>query len=1025
MAYSTVQNPLQSHIIVCTVERRATIAAAVLLACCRCATALNPSLDINQYAHNAWTIRDGFFKSVIYSIAQTPDGYLWLGTEFGLFRFDGVRSVPWQPPAGDRLPSTYVRSVLAARDGRLWIGTAEGLASWKDGKLTHYPELAGQNIHALVEDREGVVWAGGGLPTGRLCAIRAGSAQCYGEDGSLGRGFFFLHEDSGGSLWAAGPIGLLRWKPDPPKLYPMPDQPLEIESDNSALLISMRSGIRHLVDGKAEPYPLPGPVGKYTPLRLLRDRNGGLWIGTTDRGLLHVHDGRTDVFGRSDGLSADYVQRLFEDREGNIWVATVDGLDRFRDFAIPTISVKQGLSDASVVSVLAARDGSIWFGTRDGLNRWNDGKITIYRKRSSGLPDDNVDSLFQDDRGRIWVSTHRGVAYLENDRFITVGAVPGGIVHSMAGDSGGNLWIGDQKRGIFHLIGGSVVDLIPWAKMGRKDFASALLSDSLQGGLWLGFYQGGVAYFKDGQVRASYASADGLGEGRVTGLELDGEGTLWAATAGGLSRVKNGRVATLTSKNGLPCDRVHWALEDDAHSFWLYTACGLVRIARSELDAWAADPKRIIQSTTFDSSDGVRLRAIATSEYTPRVAKASDGKLWFLPFDGVNVIDPRHLPFNNLPPLVHIEQITADRKKHETSSNLRLPALTRDLEIDYTALSLVAPEKIRFRVKLEGRDPDWKDVGNERKAFYNDLPPRNYRFRVAASNNSGVWNEAGASFDFSIRPAYYQTTWFQASSAAAFFLMLWGLYRYRLHQIAQRFNTRMEARVDERTRIARELHDTLLQSFQALMIHFQAVDNLLPPGKGKDALEKVLDRADRALVEGRNAIQNIRSSTTVTNELSNAVTALGEELAGSHDGETGPATFRVSVEGTPRDLRPILRDDIYRIAREALQNAFRHAQASQIEADITYGDSLLRLRVRDDGKGIDPKHLQAGRDGHWGLPGMRERAQQIGAQFEMWSEVGAGTEVELRIPGSIVYEKARGRGGLRLFRKKKEGSDER
>ena len=374
-------------------ERRATIAAAVLLACCRCASALNPSLDINQYAHNSWTIRDGFFKSVIYSIAQTPDGYLWLGTEFGLLRFDGVRSVPWQPPAGEHLPSTYIRSVLAARDGRLWIGTAEGLASWKDGKLTHYPELAGQNVHALLEDREGVVWAGGSLPTGKLCAIRGGSAQCYGEDGSLGRGFFFLHEDSGGNLWAAGPIGLLRWKPDPPKLYPMPDTPLELESDNGALLVSTRKGIRRLVDGKADAYQVPGPVGKYTPVRLLRDRDGGLWIGTTDRGLLHVHQGRTDVFGRSDGLSDDYIQRLFEDREGNIWVATVDGLDRFRDFAIPTISVKQGLSDASVVSVLAARDGSIWFGTRDGLNRWNDGKITIYRKRSSGLPDDNVDSL--------------------------------------------------------------------------------------------------------------------------------------------------------------------------------------------------------------------------------------------------------------------------------------------------------------------------------------------------------------------------------------------------------------------------------------------------------------------------------------------------------------------------------------------------------------------------------------------------------------------------------------------------------
>ena len=430
-------------------ERRATIAAAVLLACCRCASALNPSLDISQYAHNSWTIRDGFFKSVIYSIAQTPDGYLWLGTEFGLLRFDGVRSVPWQPPAGEHLPSTYIRSVLAGRDGRLWIGTTEGLVSWKDGKLTHYPELAGQNVHALLEDHEGVVWAGGSLPTGKLCAIRRGSAQCYGQNGSLGRGFFFLHEDSGGNLWAAGPVGLLRWKPDPPKLYPMQDTPLELESDNGALLISTRNGIRRFVDGKVDAYQLPDPVGKYTPVRLLRDRDGGLWIGTTDRGLVHVYQGRADVFRRSDGLSDDYIQRLFEDREGNIWVSTVNGLDRFRDFAIPTISVKQGLSDVSVVSVLAARDGSIWFGTRDGLNRWNDGKITIYRKRDSGLPDDNVDSLFQDDHGRIWVSTHHGVAYLEKGRFIPVAAVPGGVVESFAGDHGGNLWIGDQDRVFF------------------------------------------------------------------------------------------------------------------------------------------------------------------------------------------------------------------------------------------------------------------------------------------------------------------------------------------------------------------------------------------------------------------------------------------------------------------------------------------------------------------------------------------------------------------------------------------------
>jgi signal transduction histidine kinase/ligand-binding sensor domain-containing protein len=813
----------------------------------------------------------------------------------------------------------------------------------------------------------------------------------------------------------------------------MPDRPLQLQSDNGALLISTRSGIRRLVDGKADAYQLPGPMGKYAPVRLLRDRDGGLWIGTNGQGLLHVHQGRTDLSTQSDGLSGDVIESLFEDREGNIWVATLDGLDRFRDFAIPTISARQGLSNAAIGSVLAARDGSVWLGTRDGLNRWSNGQTTIYRKRN-GLPDDVVESLYQDARGRIWASTNGGVAYLENGRPVPFSAVPGRFVLTFAGDGAGNLWISHESQGLFHLLEGNVVEQIPWARLGRKDEAISVLLDSLRGGLWLGFRLGGVAYLKDGQVRESYASRDGLGEGRVEGLQLDQDGALWAAAEGGLSRIKNGRVTTLTSKNGLPCDAVHWVVEDDDQSFWLYMACGLVRIARPELESWATDPKRTVRLAVFDSSDGVRSRAMA-SGYNPGVSKSADGKLWFLPRGGVSVIDPRHLPFNKLPPPVHIEQITADRKTYETSSGLRLPALTRDLEIDYTALSLVAPERNRFRVKLEGYDHDWKDMGNDRKAFYTNLSPRNYRFRVMASNNSGVWNEAGDAFDFSVAPTYYQTSWFQASCAAAFFLMLWGLYRYRLHQIAQQFNVRMEARLDERTRIARELHDTLLQGFQALMFHFQAVDNLLPPGQGKEALEKVLDRADRAIAEGRDAIKNIRSSTTVTNELSHAMTALGEELAGAHDGEKGSASFRVSVEGTPRDLHPILRDDIYRIAREALRNAFRHAQASQIEAEIAYGESLLRLRVRDDGKGIDPKHLHGGRDGHWGLPGMRERAQQIGAQFEMWSEAGAGTEVELRIPGSIVYEKtvyekARARGVHRLFReglfrKKKEGSDER
>ena len=307
-------------------EGRAAVAAVMLLTCCRCVSALNPSLDINQYAHTAWTVREGFFKGLIYSIAQTPDGYLWLGTGFGLLRFDGVRNVPWPPPGGEALPSSVVRSLRVARDGRLWIGTDEGLASWKDNKLARYPELAGQSVVTLFEDREGTIWAGGQLSSaGRLCAIQSGGAQCYGEDGRFGRNVTSLYEDSGGNLWTGTRTGLWRWKPGPPTNHPTPDAPFAlIEGDNGGLWIAMHTGIWKFDYGRVEPYPLPG-VGR-SLTSLLRDRSGGLWIGTQDRGLLHVHQGRTDVFARTDGLSGDHIEGLFEDREGNIWVATRDGL---------------------------------------------------------------------------------------------------------------------------------------------------------------------------------------------------------------------------------------------------------------------------------------------------------------------------------------------------------------------------------------------------------------------------------------------------------------------------------------------------------------------------------------------------------------------------------------------------------------------------------------------------------------------------------------------------------------------------
>jgi len=361
--------------------------AGMLLAGSRCAFALNPALDVSQYAHKAWLIRDGFTQGIINSIAQTPDGYLWLGTQFGLARFDGVKNVPWEPPPNAHLPSRDITILFTARDGTLWIGTRAGLVSWKGGRLTQYAELAGVSMAALLEDHEGSIWAGGiGIPTGRLCRIQKGSVQCNGKDGRFGLGVLSLYADQG-NLWAGAANGLWRWNPDPPKLYTVPGPVPEIEAlaegDNGALWIVMPVGIQQLVNGKPEPYPLPVSE-QFTPTRMLRDHEGGLWIGTSGQGLWHVHQGRIDAFGSSDGLSGERITSLFEDRERNIWVTTDNGLDRFHDFAIPTISLKQGLSN--VGSVLAASDGSIWIGGNSGgLTRWNDGQITVYRNSTERL----------------------------------------------------------------------------------------------------------------------------------------------------------------------------------------------------------------------------------------------------------------------------------------------------------------------------------------------------------------------------------------------------------------------------------------------------------------------------------------------------------------------------------------------------------------------------------------------------------------------------------------------------------------
>jgi len=1005
--------------------------AWILWACAGSAVALDPALDISQYAHTAWKIRDGFAKGPVTAFAQTPDGYLWLGTEFGLLRFDGVRNVPWQPPAGMSLPDRWVRSLLVARDGTLWIGTWRGLASWNGSNLVTYPRFDGSSINALAEGHDGTVWVGGDTQhVGLLCAIRGGSTECDAEDGSL-TGINSLYEDSNGALWVALANRLWRWKPGPPVPYSLPGNIPGLralsETASGEILIVTAQGVQRVVDGNVKPFPPLFTSRHLRPIQPFRDRDGAIWVGTQDGGLLHLHQGHLDVFGHTDGLSGDLIIGLFEDREGNVWVATADGVDRFRPSPAVTYSTKQGVQGVGA-SVLADQDGSIWLSTGRGLYRWRDARISAYRARGTnpvaasgdageapttdqlavtGLP--GVEgSLFQDSRGRLWLASPSGFGYLEDGRFVSVSGVPAGYIDGIAEDRERYLWIAHRNAGLLRLSPElKVIQQIPWTSIGQSA-RYRLAVDPVHAGLWVGFASGGIVHLIDGQVRASYSVREGLGKGSVNDLRVGADGTIWAATDGGLSRLKDGRIATLNKNSGLPCDLVDSTIDGGDTSVWLYTECGLLRVERADLDTLAvaveqAKAPQRIRTMVLDSSDGVS-GVGSHSSFTPHIAKGRDGKIWFKTADGVTVVDPRNLHINNLPPPVRVERAVADRKTYEASGELRLPPLVRDLQIDYTALSLVAPEKNRFRYRLEGRDTDWQDAGNRRQAFYTDLDPGQYRFRVIASNNSGVWNEQGATLDFSIAPAYWQTNWFRALCVAALVAVLWALYRLRVHQLARQFNLTLETRVNERTRIARDLHDTLLQSFHGLLLRFQTAKDLLPhrAAEAEQVLGSAIDQAAEAITEGRDAVQGLRASTVEGNELGAAIRALGDELAAEQGG--GDVTLGVEVQGTPHNLHPIVRDEVFRIAGEALRNAFRHAQAKEIEVELRYDERSLSLRVRDDGKGIDAEVLSlGGREGHFGLSGMRERARQVGGKLTVWSGLGDGTEVELSIPASRAY----------------------
>ena len=622
--------------------------------------ALDSDEGPHRYAHTAWRVRDGAFKDSVAAIAQTPDGYLWLGTQFGLLRSDGVRHTLWEPPDGQALPSMNVRRLFVAGDGRLWIGTQLGLASWKDGRLTLHREIRGQ-VGGMVEDCTGTVWAGTRYPPpGRLCAFRREGVQCFGDKEEFGARASSMYEDCSGTLWIGAASGLWRWAPGGPKHVALADFESSrglAESDDGALLVAERKGLKQLVGDRLVDYPPVRRIGDFQPSHLLRDRHGGLWIGTFDRGLLHLRQGRVELFSQADGLSGNYIRDLLEDWEGNIWVATDNGLDRFRHTAVTTLSVKQGLSHGTPWSVLAASDGSVWVGTLDGLNRLQGDRLTIYRRQPSTvqrpaaalgaggvigsarqpaspssavievidpeLPDNLIQSLFEDGRKRIWVSTRRGIASFENGRFRRLPGIPG-EVHAMGGDADGSLWISEDAN-LLHVVDGRVDSRTPWTTLGRHVPAMPIVSDPVRGGVWLAFRDGsGLAHVDAGRITAAYSPAEGLGRGMVADLHLDADGTLWAATEGGLSRIKNGRVHTLTAKDGLPVRRRPLGHRGrPSHMVALHGVRAGTHPPRAARRVGGRgrlrrDAGRRIQAAIYDSSDGVRIHA-SPGGYMPHV----------------------------------------------------------------------------------------------------------------------------------------------------------------------------------------------------------------------------------------------------------------------------------------------------------------------------------------------------------------------------------------------------------------------
>jgi signal transduction histidine kinase/ligand-binding sensor domain-containing protein len=952
-----------------------------LLLTAAAATALSPSLSIHDLEHQSWADNRGSEPPRIHRLIQTKNGYLWAATNVGLLQFDGLRFSDAPLAAGQRAPDIAF-NLLAARDGAVWLARGARASRVDRGRVTDFKIHPVSRVTGLFEDSSGVIWIGTEKENETFVqslSPATGEVRRFGAADGLPPGVLAFEPD-GAAFWLGIEGAICRWIPgSPAACHPAAGSVWSLAPGAAGEVYGATPGSIYRVSaGALKPVPISLPRTIILNGRLLVDRDGVLWAASTG-GLLRIRGGSVENFARKQGLSGETVNDIVEDAEGDIWVATNNGIDRFRSPRVIHLSTLHGLSGESVNAVKATRDGSVWVGTSgNGLDRIRGVVVTNYSPANS-LPIKVVNALEEDAAGRLWVAgDSRDLAYFENGRFVRV-PTPGAWqrTYALAADSRGGVWAAGSPA-LWRIADGAVhpVDTGQFIDIFR-------VFHSRDAAVWLGAFHTGVLTLSHPGAAVAGPLA-GIGP-NPRNICQDAAGAIWVGAGPTLSRIRGGKVTSWGAAQGLAAGDIYGMTVDRRGDLWIATNQAMLRVAISDL-ARSPDGEALPASfTRFDSEDGLRIKN--TGLASPRVTTAADGRIWFIQRDGVGILDPELLRGNPVPPPVVIEQFSVDGVPlHDPAPRFR----GRQLRIGYTGISLMAPERVSFRWRLEPASSVWTEAQGNRTVDFASLPPGNYRFRVTACNLDNVCNEAGAAVDFRVMPFFYQTVWFKLVLLAAGCACAWGAYKLRLRQVV----SRLKLVAQERARITREIHDSLLQGFAGVVLQLDVASRQFTsdPAKSKARLDRAIDLADQSLGEARQMLLDMRLPMLEDRTLAEALAEVGENAT-----RGASIAFHLRTRGDKKVLPYPEQALLFLIGREAITNAVNHAMPTHITVHIVSDDKQARLLVQDDGIGFDVEAAKR-KAGHLGVQGMTERASVAGAELSIDTAPGKGSRIEVVVP---------------------------